>query len=179
MSSILILSGSPRKNGNTDSLVASFSRGALSTGNTVEIIRVSDLDIAPCSGCGACEDLGNHICVIHDEMDIIYKAMMCHDVLVIASPLYFYSISAQMKTVVDRFHTPLRERFSVRQIALIAVGAAVRKGMFEGLLAQYKLIISYFHLLDLGTILIQNAKSKDDVSAEAREEAFRLGASVK
>lgn len=96
---VLILSGSPRKNGNSDTLCNEFLRGALEAGHDAEKIRVAEKNISPCRGCYACE---HGSCAIQDDMADILQKMIDADVLVLASPVYFYSISAQLKAVIDR-----------------------------------------------------------------------------
>lgn len=97
---VLILSGSPRKGGNSDLLCDEFVSGAKDVGHEVEKIRVQEKKIACCTACYACRDTG--ICAIKDDMaDIIQKMIDC-DVMVLASPVYFYSIDAQLKAVIDR-----------------------------------------------------------------------------
>ena len=98
---VLILSGSPRKGGNSDILCDEFMRGAQETGNEVEKIRVSEKKIAPCSACYYCSTHGG-ACVYKDDMAEVLQKMIDADVLVLASPVYFYSIDAQLKTVIDR-----------------------------------------------------------------------------
>ncbi len=98
---VLILSGSPRKGGNSDLLCDEFMRGAAETGNEVEKIRVAAKKVAPCSGCYYCTK-NNGKCVHKDDMAEILQKMIDADVLVLASPVYFYSINAQLKAVIDR-----------------------------------------------------------------------------
>ncbi|MGN1348530.1 MAG: flavodoxin family protein [Acutalibacteraceae bacterium] len=98
---VLILSGSPRKSGNSDLLCDEFMRGAEESGNDVEKIRVSANKIAPCSACYYCRNNGGR-CVHKDDMAVILQKMIDADVLVLASPVYFYSIDAQLKAVIDR-----------------------------------------------------------------------------
>lgn len=97
---VLILSGSPRKGGNSDLLCDEFMKGAIESGNEVEKIRVSEKNIGYCRACYACSDTGK--CIIKDDMAIILKKMIDCDVIVLASPVYFYSIDAQLKAVIDR-----------------------------------------------------------------------------
>lgn len=97
---VLILSGSPRKNGNSDILCDEFMRGAAENGNIVEKIRVAEMNLEYCRACYACSDTGS--CVIKDDMSEILQKMIDADVLVLASPVYFYSIDAQLKTLIDR-----------------------------------------------------------------------------
>ena len=98
---ILILSGSPRKGGNSDILCDEFMRGAQEAGHDVEKIRVAAKKVAPCSACYYCRDHGGE-CVHKDDMAEILQKMINADVLVLASPVYFYSIDAQLKAVIDR-----------------------------------------------------------------------------
>ena len=98
---VLILSGSPRKGGNSDILCDEFLRGAREAGNDVEKIRVSEKKIHPCSGCYYCRSHGGQ-CAHKDDMSEILQKMIDADVLVLASPVYFYSIDAQLKAVIDR-----------------------------------------------------------------------------
>lgn len=97
---VLILSGSPRKGGNSDLLCDEFMRGAIEAGHEVEKIRVQEKKVACCTACYACRDTG--ICAIKDDMAEIMQKMIDCDVLVLASPVYFYSIAAQLKAVIDR-----------------------------------------------------------------------------
>lgn len=98
---ILILSGSPRTGGNSDILCDEFQRGAEERGHYVEKIRVASKDVHPCIACYHCRENGGE-CVFKDDMAEILQKMIEADVLVLASPVYFYSIDAQLKAVIDR-----------------------------------------------------------------------------
>lgn len=98
---ILILSGSPRKGGNSDLLCDEFMRGAVESENNVKKIFVRDKSISPCSACYFCSK-NEGICAIKDDMAEILEKMHWADVIVMSSPVYFYSIDAQMKAVIDR-----------------------------------------------------------------------------
>lgn len=97
---VLILSGSPRKNGNSDILCNEFMKGATESGNEVEKIRVTEKKIGFCRACYACKGTG--VCAIKDDMAEILQKMIDADVIVLASPVYFYSIDAQLKALIDR-----------------------------------------------------------------------------
>ena len=101
MKNILILSGSPRKGGNSDTLCDQFMAGAQEAGHNVEKIWVQGEKIAPCLGCGHCQSHAG-VCVQKDAMADILQKMVDTDVLVLASPVYFYSVSAQIKALIDR-----------------------------------------------------------------------------
>lgn len=97
---VLILSGSPRKGGNSDILCDQFMKGAEESGNEVEKIRVAEKNIGYCRACYACRGTG--VCIIKDDVADILQKMIEADVLVLASPVYFYSIDAQLKALIDR-----------------------------------------------------------------------------
>lgn len=101
MKKVLILSGSPRKGGNSDILCDRFLQGAVDRGNSVEKIRVAEKKIAPCTGCYFCKEHGGR-CALNDDMGELLQKIIDCDVLVLSSPVYFYSICAQLKTVIDR-----------------------------------------------------------------------------
>lgn len=98
---VLILSGSPRKGGNSDILCDEFMRGASENGSEVEKIRISEKNIGYCSACYYCQKSGG-ICAKKDDMNEILEKIIKADVIVMASPVYFYSIDAQLKAVIDR-----------------------------------------------------------------------------
>ena len=98
---VLILSGSPRKAGNSDILCDRFMQGAIEAGHEVEKIRVSEMKIGFCSGCYYCVKSGG-VCAKKDDMAELLQKMIDADVIVLASPVYFYSIDAQLKALIDR-----------------------------------------------------------------------------
>ena len=177
MSRILVLAGSPRKNGNTDSLVASFVKGAEGQ-NEVEVVSVSDYKVNPCIGCNSCFTREGNTCFQKDDMTLIYQKLNEAEVVVIASPVYFYSISAQLKAIVDRLHTPMRNRFPIQKLGLILVGGAELPELFDAILAQYQLVLNFFHLEDAGKVLVRGAREKGEVSAEDLNQAYCLGRSI-
>ena len=98
---VLIVSGSPRKGGNSDLLCDEFMRGASDAGNQVEKVFLRSKKVAPCNACYYCRQSGGE-CAIRDDMGEILDKMQAADVIVMASPVYFYSVDAQMKAVIDR-----------------------------------------------------------------------------
>ena len=101
MKKIMILNGSPRKNGKTASLVKAFTEGAESVGNEVEEFYIDGMNIASCKACEACSRNGGH-CPQKDDMEKVNEAYIWADVIVFASPMYWGTISGQLKTAVDR-----------------------------------------------------------------------------
>lgn len=178
MSNIVILVGSVRKGGNTDLLAQAFAEGARKN-NSVEIVSVADYKVNPCMGCNSCFAREGNQCFQKDDMDRIYEKLKAADVVVVASPVYFYGISAQLKAVIDRLHTPMRNEFSIKKLALLLVGAAQLPELFDAIILQYQLILSFFHLEDAGMVLVRGVRDKGDIKGNpALKEAYDLGASI-
>lgn len=98
---VLVLLGSPRRGGNSELLAAELARGAAETGHSVETVRIAEKRIGYCRACYYCRDHGGR-CAIADDMAELLDSIIAADVLVLATPVYFYSLSAQLKTVIDR-----------------------------------------------------------------------------
>lgn len=178
MSNIVILVGSMRKNGNTDLLAQAFAEGAREN-NIVEIISVADYKVNPCIGCNSCFTREGNKCFQNDDMVGIYEKLKTADMIVVASPVYFYGISAQLKAVIDRLHTPMRNEFSIKKLALLLVGAAELPELFDAIKLQYQLVLNFFHLEDAGMVLVRGVKDKGDVKGNAAlKEAYNLGLSI-
>ncbi len=101
MKNVLIISSSPRKNGNSQILCEQFKKGAEEKGHQVKLIRIMEQNIGFCRACDCCMKNGG-TCVLKDDMAEILRMFQKADVLVLATPVYFYGISAQMKTFIDR-----------------------------------------------------------------------------
>ena len=174
---ILILSGSPRKGGNTELLAEAFAKGAAAH-HHVEMVSVRDYKVNPCLGCNTCFKT-NGICAQKDDMTILYEKMSQADMLVIASPVYFYNISAQLKAVIDRFHNPIRDTFHIKRMALLLVGAATLPELFDAILTEYNLCLKFFNIEDAGKVLVRGVKDKGDIMGTSfLEEAYQLGTSI-
>ena len=98
---ILILAGCPRKNGNSAALCSAFARGAEESGHQVETVFLRDRKISYCLACYHCKN-NNGVCIIKDDMGDILDKINKSDAIVMASPVYFYSVDAQMKALIDR-----------------------------------------------------------------------------
>ena len=125
---VLILSGSPRKGGNTDLLCDRFADGARDAGHEVERIRVCDMDIHYCTGCDSCVKTGR--CVHKDDMEGIRDKMMSADVLVFASPVYFYTVTAQIKALIDSL-APFYTKLADKEVYLIVAAADPEDHMLD------------------------------------------------
>lgn len=123
---ILVIAGSPRKGGNSDILCDAFIRGAVEAGNTAEKIYAQDLTIGACRACAVCRKTGK--CVQRDDMDAVIEKMLAADVIVLASPMYYYSISAQLKLVIDRTYSAFTEMKN-KEFYFIVTSAVSGKAM--------------------------------------------------
>ena len=100
---VFVFLGSPRKKGNSEILTEALLEGVRQAGGNPEIIRLCDLDIAPCISCGGCDKTGK--CVVKDDMIPLLKKIIKTDKVILASPIYFYGITAQLKALIDRCQT--------------------------------------------------------------------------
>lgn len=100
MKNVIIISSTPRRGGNSDVLCDEFLHGAEQAGNKAEKICLREKTIHPCTGCGVCNK--THVCVQKDDMAELLEKMVAADVIVLATPVYFYTMCAQMKTLIDR-----------------------------------------------------------------------------
>ena len=148
---ITILMGSPNRNGSTRLLVDEFIRGAEESGHTCEVIDVCRMNIHPCTGCIHCGYEGP--CAQRDDMDSVRRALLNTDAVVFATPLYYYGMSAQLKTVVDRFcsfNSTLNRRHL--KSALLTVAWNDNDWTFDALSAHYKTLVRYINLEDRGAV---------------------------
>lgn len=127
---VLIISTSPRKGGNSDTLAEHFAKGAEAGGHQVEKISLYDKTISFCRGCLACQKTQR--CVIHDDADIIAQKMLSADVLVFATPVYYYEMSGQMKTMLDRANPLYDSDYQFRDVYFLAAAAEDEDTAVEG-----------------------------------------------
>lgn len=132
---VLIISASPRKGGNSDTLCDQFMKGASEAGHKVEKLRLAELEIDYCSACYACKKVG--YCIKQDDMVQVIEKMRAADVIVLATPVYFFTMNAQMKTMIDRTlsgtQKPGLENKDFYLIATAADGKAAMERTIDGL----------------------------------------------
>lgn len=186
MKKIICIFGSPRLNGNSDILLNAAIRGAETNGIEVEKIIIRDLQIAPCNSCSGCHEKG--VCVIGDDMQKIYPKLVDTDGIIVASPIYFMGVSAQLKAFIDRCQAfwarkyilklPIREGGRIVKGFFIATAARdTGEGLFTG---AVKTIKSFFHVLDTqytGDILCSGLEEKGAINKrqELLQKAFDVG----
>lgn len=178
MKNVLILSGSPRRGGNSDILCDEFARGAAERGNYVEKIRVSDKKIGYCHACYYCRDNGG-ACVLKDDMAEVLQKMIDADVIVLASPVYFYSIDAQLKAVIDRTLARWTEVKNKEFYYIITCADGAKQSVMTtlGCLRAYADCVS--GAIERGVIYGTGVYQKGEVKASpAMKQAYEMGRSV-
>ena len=175
---VLILSGSPRKGSNSDLLCDQFAKGAQEAGHTVEKIRICEKKIAPCLGCYYCQTHKDQ-CAIKDDMPTIVDKIMAADVLVLACPVYFYSINAQLKAVIDRCVRSW-ERIANKEFYYIMTAAEDAKHTMDTTLACLRGFADCLEgSQECGVLYGKGAYEKGDVKQlPVFEQAYKMGKSV-
>jgi multimeric flavodoxin WrbA len=179
MKKVLILSGSPRKGGNSDILCDEFARGAREQGNAVEKIFVAEKKIAPCTGCYFCEKHGGR-CALNDDMGEVLQKIIDCDVLVLSSPVYFYSVCAQLKAVIDRTVARWTE-IANKDLYYIMTSADDESDTMDGTLAcfhGFAMCINGYE--EKGTLYGRGVHEKGEVRnrPELMQIAYEMGESV-
>lgn len=171
---ILIIASSLRKGGNSDTLCDEFARGARESGNQVEKLYLGDLNIGYCTGCGSC--FAGNGCSQKDDMEIVKEKLAAADVIVFASPIYFYTICGQMKTFVDRLCAFYRE-LSNKKFYYIFTSADTAKSTMDKAVAEFDgLMMCLKNPTVRGIIRGTGVFRKGEVKyLSVMEEAFTMG----
>jgi Multimeric flavodoxin WrbA len=154
---ILVVVGSGMENANTDTLAEAFRQGAIEAGHTVSKVFLGDANISPCNGCNACQH-GNP-CVVQDDMQTLYPLFNKCDVLVLASPLYFWTVSSRTKAFVERLYAEVQSapgRYAKtvgKECALLMTSADPSFNSFENAVGFYRLTSRYLGWIDKGMVL--------------------------
>lgn len=173
---VLVLAGSPRKGGNSDLLCDELIKGAEISGNVVEKVYVQDLKISSCRACYGCRNTGK--CVQNDDMEELLDKMIAADVIVMATPVYFYSMDGQMKTMIDRT-LPRYTEIKNKDFYFIATAAAGAKAM-ERTIDSLRGFTDCLPGAEVKNVIYgYGAYQKGDISGtNAMKEAFRAGQSI-
>ena len=175
---ILVLTGSPRKGAATDILAAAFAEGAKEAGNTVTTVCAADLKINGCLGCNHCfKEKG--LCVQKDDMSQIIDKLRKSDALVIASPVYFFGVSAQIKLAIDRTYALLSEGTPVKRAALLLTCGDTSAGAAKPSIAMFEAITCYQKWENAGVLVVPALHEPGDIKGRPElEQAKRLGVSI-
>lgn len=174
---VIILSASPRRKGNSDILCDEFMKGAIEAGYDVEKIFLSDKNINYCTGCGVCNT--THECVQKDDMKEILVKLLKADVIVMASPVYFYTINAQMKTLIDRI-VPQYTSLSNKEFYFIITAAETDLNMMERSIECFRGLLDCLeNPTEKGIIYGVGAWQKGEIKGtKAMKEAYEMGKNV-
>ena len=176
---IVVLQGSPNRTGSTNILVEEFSKGAKEAGHSVQRFDVAAMNVNPCIGCVACGYEGP--CVQKDDNQKIREAILAADMLVFATPLYYYGMSAQLKIVIDRFcaYNSSINRKHMKS-ALLTVAWNNDNWTFDALESHYQTLVNYLNLEDCGMVLGRGCGSPSMTKhTKYPENAYELGRSLK
>ena len=175
---ILIISTSPRKNGNSERLADAFLNGAMDGGNTTEKISLYDKRIGICKGCLACQKTGR--CVIHDDAETIVGKMLTADVIVFATPIYYYEMSGQMKTMLDRANPLYSADYDFRDVYLLSTAADNDEGVDARAISGLEGWIECFPKARLaGTVFAGGVNDAGEIDGHlALEKAYEMGKSI-
>ena len=183
---VLGLFGSPRRGGNTEILLEEVLRGAEKEGAKVERLYLSDFTITPCKECHGCDETGN--CIILDDMEKIYPKLLEADVVILASPIFFYGVTAWTKALIDRSQALWVRKYLLKKPSLgkegkkrkgffISLGATKGQKVFEGSILTVKYFFDVLNADYAGDLLFRGVEAKGDIlkHPEALQQAFEAG----
>lgn len=174
---VVIISSSLRKNGNSELLAEEFARGAAEAGNQVDTIFLRDMELKFCKGCLACQTA--HHCVINDGASAVQERVQHADVLVFATPVYYYAVCGQLKTFLDRMNPLFAAGHDFRQIYLLASSADSEDSAMDGAVKDLEGWISCFDGAELSGVVRGTGADKlgeiKTTNPSALAEAYKMG----
>jgi len=169
----VVVNGSPRAKGNTEMLAEAFLRGAWEAGHEGSLINLREKKIAGCLGCQYCFS-HDGVCAQKDGMEEILAELDQADMLVLASPIYWFDVTAQTKAVIDRLYARGKRGFHFHKTALLLNSGS--DGVYEAVLTMYRNICGYLNWQDQGIITAPNMSYKGAMQdAPALKAAYELG----
>jgi multimeric flavodoxin WrbA len=175
---IVILSGSPRKNGNTERLASAFADGAAAADKTVRSFRVAGLKIGGCRGCEHCF-AHKGVCIQTDDMPPLLDELRKADALVLASPVYYFSVTAQLKLVIDRFFALIQEGMAGKRAALLLTCGDTTEAAAASAISMFRQISAYQKWEEAGIIVAPGLHKPGEIEGRAElERARRLGGTI-
>lgn len=175
---ILVISTSPRKGGNSETLADELIRGAQEAGNSVEKVTLYDKTIEFCKGCLTC--VKTQRCIIRDDAAAIVQKMLTADVIVFATPVYYYGMCGQMKTLLDRANPLFSADYRFRDIYLLAAAAEEDGHTVDGTVTGLQGWIDCFEKACLaGTVFAGGVTSVGEVQGHpALQQAYEMGKNI-
>lgn len=175
---ILVLTGSPRKNGNSSLLAERFIQGATEAGHSVTRFDAAHSEVHPCIACNSCGMDGP--CVFKDDFETVREHIIPADMVVFATPMYYFGISAQLKAVIDRFYA-INGRIHVpKRAALLMTYANTAPSQAAPIAAHYDVLLDYLGWRDVGRVIAPGVWTAGSVrDTPYPERAYRLGAGLR
>ena len=156
---ILILQASPRANGNTSWMAEEYKKAAEAAGHQVTLVNVSRKKIAGCLACEYCHNKGNGACIQKDDMQELYPLMAEAEVLVLAAPIYYFTLCAQIQAPIQRMYC-VNAPAKMKKMALLM--SSYSPGVYTGATAEYHDICNYWHVEDSGIVTAKIDEQKTD-----------------
>lgn len=176
---ILVITSSPNRHGSSNALAESFIRGAQEAGHSAKIFDAAHADIHPCTGCIHCGYEGP--CVQKDDAEILRAETLSSDMVVFVTPLYYYGMSAQLKTAVDRFcafNSSIQRKHM--KSAMISAAWNADCWTFEALESHYKTLVRYLNFKDMGAVWGKGCGTPSVTkSSRYMQQAYELGKNLK
>ena len=158
---ILILQSSPRAKGNTAWMADEYKKAAEAAGHEVTVCNVSRMKIAGCLACEYCHNKGNGACIQKDDMQQLYPLMAEAEVLVLAAPIYYFTLCAQIQAPIQRMYC-VNAPAKVKKMALLV--SSYSPGVYTGATAEYHDICNYWHAEDSGIVTAKNDEQKTEAT---------------
>ena len=168
---ITILNGSPRKQ-NTAAMAEAFAEGARAAGHEVEILEVGKMKIAGCLGCEYCHTKGEGKCIQKDDMEKVIPAYLESDMLVFASPIYYFAMTAQMHAAIQRVYCIEKPAKAKKAALLLSSGSP---NVYDGPIGTYRNMLAYMGIEDVGVFTAAGAENQsEEVLSKVRDFAKAL-----
>lgn len=177
---ILVLTGSPRKNGNSDKLADAFIAGAQQAGHTTVKFTTADKHIKGCIDFQTCFSRGS-ACSVPDDFAELAPLLEQADMIVFATPLYWFSFPVQLKAAIDKFYSFYigKRPLKVKECALLVCGGGTELRVFDGIVTSYKLIADFLSWRDSGVIMVPGLHGKDEIlETDGLQRAETLGKNI-
>ena len=174
---ILVITGSPRRKGNSAILADNFIKGAEEAGHTVFRFDAAFKKVHPCTGCNHCGMDGP--CVFNDDFNEVRSNIIDADAVVFASPMYYFGLSAQIKTVIDRFYAINGQIHVSKKTALLMTYADTVAKEAQPIISHYETLINYLGWEDCGRVIASGVWTAGSVkNTKFPEQAYKLGKNI-
>ena len=183
---VLGILGSPRKGGNTELLLEEALKGAEAAGADIERLRLTEFEIMPCKECLACYQNGN--CILLDDMSKIYPKLLEADIIILASPIFFYGVTAWAKGLIDRCQALWARKYHLKDPSMggegkkrkgffISAGGTKGQRVFEGAVLTAKYFFDALNADYAGEVVVREVDAKGDIlkHPEVLQQAFEAG----